>query len=53
MLNHYSITDCKLWFDYWLHPLFKNTDELDVKHFEQIIIKAIELTPYVSQHIYE
>lgn len=53
MLNHYSIMDFQLWFDYWLHPLFRNTDKLDLKHFEQIITKAVELSPDVSKHIYE
>lgn len=53
MLNHYLSTDCKLWFDYWLRPLFRNTDKLDVKYFEQIITKAVELTPDVSKYIYE
>jgi len=53
MLNHYTITENKLWFDYWLHPLFKKTDKLDIKYFEQIITKAVELNPDVSKHIYE
>lgn len=53
MLNHYSTTDCKLWFNYWLRPLFKNTDELDIKHFEQIITKAVELTSDILNYINE
>lgn len=51
MLNHYSLDKSKQWFEYWLCPLFKNPDILDVKHFEQIISKAIELNPDVSKHI--
>lgn len=53
MLNHYTIIGSKLWFDYWLHPLFNKTDKLDIKHFEQIITKAVEITPDVSKHIHE
>ncbi|KAE9528149.1 hypothetical protein AGLY_012571 [Aphis glycines] len=53
MLNHYTITESKLWFEYWLHPLFKKTDKLDIKYFEQIITKAVELTPNVSKYIYD
>lgn len=53
MLNHYTLIESKLWFDYWLHPLFNKTDKLEIKHFEQIITKAVELTPDISKHIYE
>jgi len=53
MINHYTINESKLWFDYWLHPLFKSTDKLDVKRFEHIITKAVELTPDVSKHIFK
>ncbi|VVC29565.1 Armadillo-type fold,Domain of unknown function DUF2428, death-receptor-like,Armadillo-like helical [Cinara cedri] len=53
MLNHYTTTECKLWFDYWLYPLFKNTAKLDVKHFEQIMAKAVELSPDVSKYLYD
>lgn len=53
MSHHYSITDNKLWFDYWLYPLFKNTNLVDMKNFEQIITEAVKLTPDVSKYIYE
>lgn len=53
MLDHFKLTESKLWFNYWLLPLFKNTDIIDIKRFEQIITKAVELTPDVSKHIYE
>lgn len=53
MSNHYSIIDNKLWFDYWLCPLFKNTNLVDMKNFEHIITEAVKLTPDVSKYIYE
>lgn len=53
MLDHFKMIESKLWFDYWLLPLFKNPDKIDIKNFEQIITKAVELTPDVSKHIYE
>lgn len=53
MVNHYSFTECKLWFNYWLLPLFKNTDHLDIKHLERIITKAVEITPDVIEYINE
>lgn len=53
MVNNYTITECKLWFNYWLCPLLRNTDYLDVKHLEQIITKAVEITPDVSVYINE
>lgn len=53
MLNHYKITESRFWFEYWLHPLFKKADKLDIKHFEQIITKAVELTPDASKFIYK
>lgn len=53
MTNHYNITESDQWFGYWLHPLFQNAEKLDAKNFEQIITKAIELSPGVSKHILE
>lgn len=54
MLNYHSVAESKLlWFDYWLCPLFRNTDKLDVKYFEQIITKAVELDPDVLKHVHE
>lgn len=53
MVNHYKITDCKIWFDYWLRPLFKNTDKVNTKHFEKIITQAVSLTPAISNYINE
>lgn len=53
MLNHFSITESKQWFDYWLCPLFKNADLLDVKHFEQIITEAVKLMPDILNKIHE
>lgn len=53
MINYHSIAESKLWFDYWLRPLFRNTDKLDVKHFERIITKAVELDPDVLKHVHE
>lgn len=53
MLNGYYITEHKLWFDYWLHPLFIRTEKLDAIYFEQILTKAVELSPDITKHIYE
>lgn len=53
MLNHFSTTDCKVWFDFWLCPLFGNSNKLDIKHFEQILTKAVELSPNIIKHIQE
>lgn len=53
MSDHYKTAESKLWFDYWLLPLFKNAEKIDVKYFEQIITKAVELTSDVSKHIYQ
>lgn len=53
MLNHFSTTEFKLWFDYWLCPLFKSADTLDIKHFEEIVISAVELTPDITNLIHE
>lgn len=51
MVNHFNITDSKIWFDYWLRPLFKNTDKVNRNHFEKIITKAVSLTPAISTYI--
>lgn len=51
MVNHFKIADCKIWFDYWMLPLFKNADTVNTKHFEKIITHAISLTPAISNYL--